>query len=299
MSSSSGLISDIQRMSLHDGPGLRTTVFLKGCNLRCRWCHNPETFSSQPQLEMISDRCIQCGCCLPVCQTGALALNDEGRVAFNQKRCVSCFKCIDVCYPGALHKIGTLMTPEQLLKVIQADLDYFNESGGGVTFSGGEPMLQDDFLLAVLELLRAGNIHTAIETNLCVSWARYERLLPLLGLVIGDIKSLDDAAHQEWTGSSCRSVVDNIRKLDHIGHRFWLRTPVIPGFNDTEESIEAICSFASSLAHLERFELLPYHALGQYKYANLGIKCPMGEVPEMKKADLKKFDLVLERYHLL
>lgn len=194
-----GMVTKVQRMSIHDGPGIRTTLFLKGCNFRCRWCHNPETWRREAQLERIAERCIACGACVPVCRTGALR-PEEGGIGIDRERCDACGLCAAVCPARAMHLVGREVSADGLMRELRRDVPYFEESGGGVTLSGGEPLLQPAFVREVLSRCRAEGIPTAVETNLSVPSELIEELLPLVGLWMCDLKLADDSRHRRWTG---------------------------------------------------------------------------------------------------
>lgn len=292
-----GIITTIQRMSIHDGPGIRSTVFLKGCNLRCQWCHNPETFQMRPELEFQQDLCIHCGSCTEVCQPKALQMVD-GRLQLNRSACELCFDCIDVCYPGALRKMGLEHTPASLTKALLEDAVFFRQSDGGVTFSGGEPMLQVEFVRETAKMLKAEGIHVAIETNMKVSWEKYLEILPLLDLVMADIKLVDDPAHRHWTGAGNETILRNIRNLDQSGVPYILRTPVVPGVNDSLQQMEQIFSFVSGLKNYEKYELLPYHPMADFKYENLGYDNSFDGVPGLKKGSLEIYTPLFEQYKI-
>ncbi len=294
-----GLIASIQRMSIHDGPGIRTAIFMKGCNFRCAWCHNPETWSPKKELEWISDKCISCGQCNIKCQQQALYLNEEGKTNFDRSNCDSCFACVPVCFPRAINVIGDEYTPKDLLKIIEQDVPFFEESGGGITFSGGEPMLQEEFIGAALRLLKEKNIHTAIETNLSVKWEKYERVLPFIDLLLADLKSMNEVVHKKWTKVTNQKVLENFKRLDQTGIPFYVRIPVIPGVNDTVGEIDSIALFLSTLKNLKKNELLPYHPLGDYKFKNLGIQNPMKGIDALKMSDLVVYNPILEKHGLV
>jgi len=265
-----GVITHVQRFSVHDGPGIRTTVFLKGCQMRCAWCHNPETFRPQPELQVFADRCIGCGACLDRCEHGAHQLVDDRRV-FHRERCVACGRCAETCYAGALVLSGRQMTAEDVLREVLADRAFYESSGGGATVSGGEPLLQPDFTRAILGLCKEEGIHTALDTNLAVPWSRVEPILPVVDLFLVDVKIADDGEHRRWTAASNRETLANLRDLDRQGKPTMVRTPLVAGVNDRVDQIAAIAELLSPLANLIEYEMLPYHPLGSNKYESLGL----------------------------
>lgn len=264
-----GLVSDIQRFSLHDGPGIRTTVFLKGCNLRCLWCHNPETLLGKPELQFLSDRCIGCAACLAACPQHCHLLQ-EGSHLLERTNCLACGACAKSCYAGALSIIGREMTTEEVMHEVRSDLPFYQESGGGITVSGGEPLMQADFTRSLLQCSRAEGIATAIETNLCYSWHLLASMLPDLDLLICDIKLFDPESHRHWTGIDNRQIVTNLTKLAAEKVPVIVRTPIIVGVNDDAKIITAIAELLTKLPNLQYYELLPYHPLGTGKAISLG-----------------------------
>ena len=256
------VIFNIQRFSIHDGPGIRTTVFFKGCNLRCRWCHNPESHRIAPELQFFDTKCIACGSCADACQNGT-------PTARFTDACMLCGSCADTCYAGALELTGRRIDCAGLLAEIRRDAPLCSKSGGGVTFSGGEPLLQAELLAELLPLLQAEGIHTAIETAAHVSWDVIAALLPHLDLVMCDVKCMDAERHRTFTGASNARILDNIRHIAASGTPLILRTPVIPGFNDSGEALGAIGAFAASLPGDIPLELLPFHNIGRDKYTSL------------------------------
>ena len=261
----SGRIFNIQRYSTHDGPGIRTTVFMKGCNLRCAWCHNPESFSVEPTLEFNADLCIGCGRCAEVCAHGVHA---PGVPAERRELCAGCGECARECFAGALTLAGADMDEARLMREICTDLPYYEQSGGGVTFSGGECMLQIDFLEDVCRRCGEAGIHTAIDTAGCVPWARFERILPWASMFLYDMKARDAGVHKRLTGVENGLILDNLQKLLDSGARVWIRVPCVPGGNDGE--LEGIADWLRGKP-VERVELLAYHRLGSGKRALLGI----------------------------
>lgn len=279
-----GLIFNVQKFSIHDGPGIRTTVFMKGCNLRCAWCHNPESFLMVPQLETTFEKCIGCGKCFQVCPNGCHEMTENGRV-FHRDRCIGCGKCADVCYTDALTITGKSKTPDEVLKEILADKDFYVTSGGGATFSGGEPLLQSDFLLECLKLCKENNIHTAIDTAGNVDFSVFEKLNPYVDLYLFDVKTMDSEKHHKYTSVHNERILENLKKLTAIAKEIWIRTPVIPDVNDDEESIRAITDFLKSLnaTCITRYELNPFHRLGSAKYRSLDMEYAYAQTKSMAK----------------
>lgn len=264
-----GMVTDIQRFSIHDGPGIRTTVFLKGCNLRCAWCHNPETMEAGPEVQIHPERCIACGACVSACPHGAHRIED-GRHFYDRSVCVACGACVRTCYAEGLVLVGRSMTADEVVTEVLDDRVFYETSGGGVTLSGGEPLQQSEFAAAILSGCRAAGLHTAVETNLSWPWDRIEALLPLIDLVLFDIKSLDPIRHREWTGASNERILENAARLAREPVPLVVRTPVIVGFNDRDEDIAAIARFIAPFPRLVEYELLPYHPLGSSKWESLG-----------------------------
>ncbi|NBJ90114.1 glycyl-radical enzyme activating protein [Acutalibacter sp. 1XD8-36] len=263
-----GIITEIERFSLRDGPGIRTTVFLKGCNMACKWCHNPETLQIKPQLMVYPEKCLGCGACVRVCPSGARTIKD-GALHYSRAICTGCGACANDCFTGALILSGREMTVEEVMEEILQDRAYYKNSGGGVTLSGGELTTQPEFARALLETVKAEGISTALETNMHAPWHVYESLLPLVDLVMFDIKIFDCEAHRKWTGVSNERVLENARKLAKTGKDFLVRTPVIPGVNDSQEEIGNIAEFAGSLGGAQYYELLLFNPLGESKYQAL------------------------------
>jgi pyruvate formate lyase activating enzyme len=266
-----GLVTNIQRFSIHDGPGIRTTVFLKGCNLRCFWCHNPEDMNPQPEIQFFPERCIFCGACVENCPQAAHRIGAEGDHAFLRDLCDACGLCIDTCYAGGLVLVGTRMTVAQVLADVLADQAFYASSGGGLTVSGGEPLLQFDFTYALLAEARRHGIHTAVETAANFPWERVAAILPVVDLVMMDIKHLDSAKHRAATGVPNERILANARRLGAQPQPLIVRTPVIPGVNDTVEEIAAIADFVAQLPGLAYYELLPYHPMATSKYRSLDL----------------------------
>jgi pyruvate formate lyase activating enzyme len=264
----SGIVTNIQRFSIHDGPGIRTTVFLKGCNLRCFWCHNPETLKPKPELQVFPSRCIGCGVCFERCPQGAHEIVD-GRRVYHRDRCVVCGTCVDTCYAEALVLVGERKTVDEVVEVVLRDRPFYETSGGGVTLSGGEPLLQIDFSRAILARCKEEGLHTAIETAASFSWERVAAILSVTDLVMLDIKLMDPVAHRAHTGVSNERILDNARRLGELDLPLIVRTPVVPGVNDDEDAIASVADFCAQLPNLLYYELLPFHPMAQSKYDSL------------------------------
>jgi len=274
-----GIITEIMRFSLKDGPGIRTTVFLKGCNMACKWCHNPETLSMRPQLMRYPKRCIGCGECAGACPNGALVFTADGGglsgtgaaanpIEFHRDKCVSCGACADKCFSGALALSGITMSLDDVMAEVIQDIDYYNNSGGGLTIGGGEAACQPEFTVELLKTAKEAGVSTAIETNMYADWQVYERMLPYLDLVMLDIKHSDDAEHRKWTGAGNAEVIANTKRITKCKPSI-VRTPVIPGVNDTPDEIARIAEIVKSLNNIIGFELLLYNPLGESKYTAL------------------------------
>jgi pyruvate formate lyase activating enzyme len=265
-----GIVTNIQRFSIHDGPGIRTTVFLKGCNLRCFWCHNPETLSPKPELQIFPDKCISCGECLERCAQGAHVVTEEGRV-FKREVCIGCGTCAETCYAECLVLVGEIKTVDEVVEEVLRDKPFYETSDGGVTLSGGEPLLQPDFSYAVLERSRAEGLHTAIETAANFPWERVAGILPVTDLVMMDIKLLDSERHRQATGVPNERILDNALRLGQQPQPLIVRTPIVPGVNDTPEDVAAIARFVAQLPNLRYYELLPFHPMARGKYTSLDL----------------------------
>lgn len=266
-----GIITDIQRFSVHDGPGIRTTVFLKGCSNRCAWCHNPETFSLKPQLEFFPDRCIGCGRCFEVCPKG-VHRSEEGRHIVVHEACTGCGCCADSCYAHALVITGRQMTVDDVLEQIRMDKPYYKRSGGGITVSGGEPVLQSEFVKELLRLCREDEIHTAIQTAGNYDFKYLRELVPYLDLVMYDIKAFSEDIYQNVILGNRERILGNLKQLDRMEIPIIVRTPVVGSVNDTDQEIEAIAEYLSVLTQLQYYMLIPYHGLGKVKYDALGME---------------------------
>jgi pyruvate formate lyase activating enzyme len=276
----SGRVFNIQRFCLHDGPGIRTTVFLKGCSLHCQWCANPESINKEVELGFISARCTRCRKCAPVCPEQAIALTPDGLPQIQRGRCNACGKCVEVCPADALALYGSEMTAGEVFKIVQRDLSFYQGSGGGVTLSGGEPLLQSPFAFALFQLCREAGIYTAIESAGFVNPAILKAALPLTDYVLFDLKHMDPQTHRTSTGQSNDLILRNAGILASSGVQVRFRMPLIPGVNDTPRNIEETSVLLRELAGDEaRIELVPYHRLGEGKYGALDRPYSLAGVP--------------------
>ena len=252
-----GVCFDVQRFAVHDGPGIRTTVFLKGCPLTCSWCHNPEGRAAGPEIHVFPERCIGCGTCHEVCPTGETAT------------CLRCGACAEACPADARRLIGKTWTAAELVEEVARDRPFFEESGGGVTFSGGEPLAQPDFLLACLGGCRERGLHTTVDTCGYAEGGTILEVARFTDLFLYDLKIIDATEHRRLTGAPVEPILANLRALDGLGSGIWIRTPILPGINDGEGAIDALGRFVSNLPRTRRIHLLPHHAMGRSKGARM------------------------------
>lgn len=265
-----GVIFNIQHYSIHDGPGIRTTVFLKGCPLRCTWCQNPESQAFLPQLFFVSENCTGCGKCADVCPEGAIEIRD-GRSRTNRELCRARGRCVEVCPNEARSLMGRYATAQEVFEDVNGDAIFYARSGGGVTLSGGEPLAQPEFATSLLKLCKAVGLHTAIDTCGYARWEIARRILEYVDLVLYDFKHMDAMVHEKWTGVSNELILENAIRIHHeLSVPVLARVPLVPGYNDSLENIEATARFiATELGKSVRVHLLPYHKLGEAKYERL------------------------------
>lgn len=264
----SGWVSRLQRYSIKDGPGIRTMAFLNGCSLSCPWCSNPELIAPSPPLLVRRSRCIRCGACIHACPSEALSWNGD-EVVLDRVRCTRCGNCVEACLQDVYQLAGSNIDAESLAAELLNDLVFFNESCGGVTFSGGEAALQSEFVAATSARLHRSGVHVALDTAGHVPWAQYETLLPQVDLFLYDLKFASSTAHQQWLGCDNRLILDNLRRLASAGAAMWIRMVIVPGVNDSERELRARLELAASTPGVERVDLLPYHAYGSGKYTLL------------------------------
>lgn len=277
-----GIIFDIQRMSLNNGSGLRTSIFLKGCPLRCLWCHNPEAELAKPELFYKPEKCIGCGRCAEVCGNHVI---EEGRHIFDRTNCIGCMNCTMVCPMGALEKIGREMTVDDVMQVILRDKTFFDTSGGGVTITGGEPLFQSKFTLLLTKECKKHGINVNIDTCGYAPTEKYEFLAEYADVFLFDIKETDSVLHRQYTGVDNELILQNLHRLDELGKTIVLRCPIIPGLNARVEHLRGIAKLANSLKHSHEINIIPYHPLGVKKLDWLDRENMMSEqsFPEPKK----------------
>jgi pyruvate formate lyase activating enzyme len=282
-----GTTFNVQRFSTEDGPGIRTTVFFKGCPLRCAWCHNPEGLSPHPELMWYDVRCIGAQDCLQACPAGALRLTASG-MQVDRARCDACGACAEACPAGALEVIGRTWTVEALLAEVKKDAVFYETSGGGVTLSGGEPTMQAAFVTELCRLCHGAGLSVALDTCGIAPWARYEALLPWLDLVLYDLKVWDAARHRAFTGVDNGPILENARRIGAAGIPMWIRTPVIPGHTDSAENMAALGTFiAAELPTVQRWDLLAYTNLGEPKYRRLDRPYALAGSPLLPRAQME------------
>jgi pyruvate formate lyase activating enzyme len=290
------LILHLQRLSTEDGPGIRTTIFFKGCPLHCWWCHNPESISTHPQVQWVETRCIGCETCLEVCPNSALTRLENGEIYVNRDKCRGCGACAEACPSTALELLGEQVTLDGLLPELLKDRAYFAASGGGVTASGGEPTLQASFVARLFASLQAEGVHTALDTCGACSLAVLECILPHTDLVLYDLKLMDDVQHRRFTGQGNQRILDNLVAIDkiilqnHLSTRLWIRTPLIPGITDQAANLEAIGAFLHNglEGRVDRWELCAFNNLCQDKYRRLGLAWAFGDTPLMPQSELNR-----------
>lgn len=267
-----GIVFDIQRFCLHDGPGIRTTVFLKGCTLRCRWCHNPEGLEKRITVGLCDHKCVRCGRCFAACPLHTLNENAVHYIDFHQ--CTGCGKCVQSCPSKALYLSASEMEAQEVADQVLRDRAFYG-SEGGVTFSGGEPLVQASFVKECATLLKAEGLTVAVDTCGNVPFEAFETILPVTDLFLFDIKTASPQLHVWATDVDNRRIQENLQKLDALGVRLWIRIPIIHGVNDSVDEIEAIADIIAALSHVERVTPIPYHDLGGSKYEELGIPSRM------------------------
>ncbi|MCJ7433739.1 MAG: glycyl-radical enzyme activating protein [Anaerolineales bacterium] len=318
----SGTIFDIKKYSINDGPGIRTTVFFSGCPLACLWCHNPESQSLAPELLYREGRCLLCGACMDICPEGAISFSEQvepqssqstrrkalnlsglstlrgGKVFTDREKCTRCQTCISICYSGAREFSGYEVTVCEVMAQVKREIPFYDESGGGVTFSGGEPLMQPGFLSALLRACREQEIHTVMDTSGFANWNVFEQIRRDVDLFLYDLKHMNSARHRELTGVPNEPILSNLRALSEHRHRILVRIPLIPGINDDEQNLHQSGEFLASLPKIEGVELIGYHNIAKAKYEALARAYPLTDTkPPTEEAMLHAAEL-LRSYNL-
>jgi len=274
-----GKIFEIKRFAVHDGHGIRTTFFFKGCPLNCIWCHNPEGIAKEPEIAYLERKCVKCGECIDICPNGLHKIDEtdlnktNGSIMHITDRslCNLCFACVNACIPEALKLYGKDYTAEELYEIALADIDFYIQSGGGITCSGGEPLMQADFLAVFLKMCKEAGLHTAVDTSGYAAWKEFDKILPFTDIFYYDIKHMNPTQHKTLTGVDNKLILENLQKLSDIGAAVEVRIPVVPGHNDDNLGINQTAEFLKSIKTLTLVRPLPYHALSGSKYTSLGI----------------------------
>lgn len=283
-----GIVFDIQNLSFHDGPGLRTTVFLKGCPLRCPWCSNPESQSPYPQLMLYPERCVGCGECIKICPTGAAASGIG---------CIHCGKCVEACLHSARKMAGREMTSEEVVQEVLKDKVFYGDTGG-VTVSGGEALMQPEFLLEILQKCKFEDIHTVLDSTAFCHPEIFKKIIPYVDLAYVDMKCILPDIHEKLMAVKNDWILENIRYMDENGYAFHIRMPIIPGYNDSDEIMNATIKFLLTLKSEFKTWLLPFHAYGKSKYPRIGMEWPMGDMKNMDRAEVESLAEKFRAAHL-
>ena len=293
-----GIVFNVQRFSIQDGPGIRTTVFLKGCPLHCTWCSNPESQNFRPEIVHRDSLCTKCGLCIGVCPEKAISIQDKG-ISIDRKICTNCGDCLSVCIPGALKLLGQTMSAGEVFRKIKKDADFYWDSGGGVTASGGEPLAQPDFVAALFKLCQDNGIDTCIETSGYASAEALEKVLPYTSLVLYDVKLGEVKSHRKWTGVSNEEILLNLGRTIASGVPVTVRVPLIPCINDTDQELKKIARIAAdSQKKPGKVELLPYHRFGMGKYQQLDREYKLTDLTTQKAPEIQKMKELFESFGL-
>lgn len=296
--SDNGIVMDIKRFAVHDGDGIRTTVFLKGCPLRCHWCHNPEGLTAAPVLAFYHEKCTLCGECVKICPTGAHKIDPRtGKHTIDREKCIVCGKCADECLTSTLKLCGKRMTVAEVMKFVEEDRIFYEASGGGITISGGEPTMQPSFTLALLMAARQKKINTALDTCGFAKREIFKSLLPLVDKFLFDVKHITREGHIHCTGVPNDVIIENLRFLSDSGANIEIRVPFVPGYNDSDAVIDGIGALLEPL-RITKVKLLPYHGYARTKYKSLGMTYEMPEIERPNEETLAR-PMKLLRSHAL
>jgi pyruvate formate lyase activating enzyme len=292
-------ISEIQRFCVHDGPGIRTVVFVLGCPLDCKWCQNPENIKVEPQLLYSGGKCFGCAACVTVCPAGANTVDAGGTCRIDRKACTACGRCVEVCHPGARKLSGTAYTVDEVYREISKDSVVYSNTAGGVTLSGGEFTMYPDFARRLLARCKRENVHTALETCGYAKWEVFERIAPYTDLFLYDIKTRDPKKHREWTGVDNTLILDNLSRLSAMGKEIIVRVPLVPGVNDDEGEFTGIVELVRSLPAVNVLHIMPFHHIGRTKYEMLDQPYRVGGLKEPTERVLERCKLIAQKHQLL
>lgn len=289
-------VIDISRGGNHNGPGYRTLVLFKGCPMRCKWCSTPDSQKLETEIGVFQDRCSLCGNCVKACPQKAMEVKD-GKMVIDHSRCDGCALCMKVCHYKALKQYGTMMSIPELMKIIRSDAVLYKHSGGGVTFSGGEPLMtQPEFMAELMRTCKKEGISAGIQTCGCVPWEHVEAVLPYTDFFLWDIKHMDSQRHREFTGHGNERILENIHKVAEEGVPIYIRIPVIPEYTDSDENIHAICHMAQDLASVKSVDVIPIHHVGSSRYESLGIPYPIEGLPLISDERAAEIKEIIESY---
>lgn len=291
-----GIVWDIRKYSIHDGPGIRTTVFLKGCPLSCRWCCNPESQAPGPDITWFAEKCSACGTCVQACTRDAVIVDRSGRRRIDRARCDTCGECVAACPGGAMTLVGRPMSVDEVLREVGQDAIFYSRSGGGLTVSGGEPLAQPAFTAELLRRYKADYVgfHTTLETSGEAAWEEVALVAPHVDLFLYDIKHMDTVQHRQQTGAGNERVLENAARLAAARAALIVRLPLVPGMNDDEENLRRTAGYVGSVLRLDRVDVLPYHRLGEPKYSRLGRGYPLAGTPAASEQHVAAARRVLE-----
>lgn len=287
-----GNVFNIQRYSIHDGEGIRTVVFLKGCSLRCKWCANPESWDMKPQLFYIKSRCIGCHTCVHTCKMQEIE-STSGGIQIHWERCGEDYSFVDACPTGALSVKGKYMLVDEVMKEVEKDRPFYDESNGGVTLSGGEPLVQQPFALALLKECRNRGISTAIETTGNIAWTRLQEVVPFVDLFLYDLKTMNSETHEHWTGQRNELILENLNRLASLGADIMVRTPIIPDVNDQIADIEAIMTYLKT-CEIKKYDILPFHQYGSGKFESIGQKYTLMNLKAPSDEKINSFRKIIQ-----
>lgn len=289
----SGMVFDIKKFAIHDGPGIRTTVFWKGCPLRCLWCHNPESQKLETEISFMPDKCIGCGWCFEACPNNCHRMENDRRI-FDRSNCTACGKCAEKCYAQAIEIIGRETNVSEVIAEVMKDKAFYDNSGGGMTISGGEPMMQFKFTKALLKEAKKNGLHTCLDTCGYTQFEKYEEILKNVDIFLYDLKDTDPARHKKYTGVKLDLILENLQKLDDAGAKTYLRCPIIPGVNADKEHMKGIAAITAKLKNLQEIDLMTYHPLGESKQERLGLESKLNSKEFADRDECEKLRSLLE-----